>query len=494
MQGKPGLSPAPQEVGSLDQTLEAARAAQSEWAARPLAERLRVIGRAREMLAEQASELCRTISPEGRRRPEETLVVELLPLADACRYLERAGGRLLAPKRLGAKGRPFWLFGIDVEIRREPLGVVLILGPFNYPLFLPGIQSIQALAAGNAALVKPAPGFAAPMRALAEILRQAGAPDGILAVLDDSTASGEAAVAAAVDKVVLTGSADTAGRVLGELAPRLIPATVEASGSDAVFVLPGADIPMVADALAYGLRLNGGATCIAPRRVFVAQALAAELEAAITRSFSALEPIPISAACRRQLGPLIAEAELAGCRFIPDKPDLSAQAVPPLAVADATAALGLLRADLMSPVLSLVAVADESAALDAAAACPYALGAAVFGPEPEARRLAERIDAGTVTINDLIVPTADPRLPFGGRHLSGFGTTRGDQGLLEMTSIKTVSLRRGKFRPHFEPSHSADEAIFRSYIEAAHAAGLGRRVAAAMRLTRALMSRRRDTG
>ncbi len=493
MQGNTGPSPTPREHRCLEPTLEAARAAQSRWAAKSLDERLRVIGKARELIAERASKLCQSVSPEGRRQPGETLVVELLPLADACRYLVKAAPQILASRRLGHRGRPFWLYGIEAEIHREPLGVVLILGPFNYPLFLPGIHCIQALTAGNAAIVKPAKACEAPMRALAEILKEAGLPDGLLAVLDDSTETGEAAVASAVDKVVLTGSAETGGSVLAGLAPRLIPATVEASGSDAVFVLPGADLAMVADALAYGLRLNGGATCIAPRRVFVVEGLAPALEKAVERRLSNSMPIPLTPARRAQLSRLFDEAEAAGCGFIPNKPDFSAGTIGPLAVTGATTALGLLKEDLMSPVLSIVAVADEETALAAAKECPYALGAAVFGPEPAAQRLAERVDAGSVTINDLIVPTADPRLPFGGRRLSGFGTTRGDQGLLEMTAIKTISRRRGTFRPHFDPPQPDDEEIFQSYIEAAHGAGLGRRFAATLRLVKALSSRRRGT-
>ena len=103
-------------------------------------------------------------------------------------------------------------------------------------------------------------------------------------------------------------------------------------------------------------------------------------------------------------------------------------------------------------------------ALNAAAQCPYALGASIFGPEPLARSLAGRVRAGSVIINDLIVPTADPRLPFGGQGISGFGTTRGAEGLMEMTVLKTVTLRSGRFRPHYDPVTPADTAMMLDYI------------------------------
>ena len=124
----------------------------------------------------------------------------------------------------------------------------------------------------------------------------------------------------------------------------------------------------------------------------------------------------------------------------------------------------LLREDVFAPWLALVPVTDMEQALDALSACPYALGAAIFGPERAARALAPRIPAGSVCINDLIVPTADPRLPFGGRGRSGFGVTRGAEGLLEMTVIKTVSTRRGRFRPHLAPPRPGDAVRYASLI------------------------------
>jgi acyl-CoA reductase-like NAD-dependent aldehyde dehydrogenase len=132
----------------------------------------------------------------------------------------------------------------------------------------------------------------------------------------------------------------------------------------------------------------------------------------------------------------------------------------PVLVADTTPELALLRADIFAPVLALVPVRDCEEALRFDERCPYALGASVFGPEEPARRLAARIRAGTVTINDLIVPTADSRLPFGGRGESGYGVTRGAEGLLELTAIKTVSIRRGRRRPHYEPRTAIDQTVF----------------------------------
>ncbi|HEX2941449.1 MAG TPA: aldehyde dehydrogenase family protein, partial [Rhodopila sp.] len=360
--------------------LNRARPAGHAWRDWPLPRRLGIVARFRRLVAAEAVTLAGSL---GQRRPiADTLTAEVLPLAEAARFLAREAERVLAPRRFGRRGRPAWLGGVRLEVRREPCGVVLILAPGNYPLFLPCVQILQALAAGNAVCAKPAVGCAAPLLAFADMLRRCGLPDGVLTILPEDVATGIAATHAGFDKIILTGSAPTGMAVLRSAADHLTPCTMELSGDDPVFVLPGADLSLVAAAVAYGTRLNGGETCIAPRRIFA--------------------PADAAPALRRLL-------------------DAASPAPPPV-----------------------IAVHDTEEALALAAESPYALGAAIFGPDAPARDLALRVHAGCVVINDIIVPTADPRLPFGGRRQSGFGVTRGVEGLLEMTVIKSIVVRHGR--------------------------------------------------
>lgn len=463
--------------------------AKESWAATSLADRLRVIRRLRRAIATDPIALARTLGDrraQGRTQAE-TLGAEVLPLLDAARFLERRAASLLRPRRLGLGGRPVWLWGVSAELRREPCGAVLILASGNYPLFLPGAQVLQALAAGNAVAVKPAPGCAAPMHALAAMLGEAGLPGGVLSVLTDSMEAGKAAVEAGYDRIVLTGSAATGRRVLAAAAEQLTPCTMELSGNDPVFVLPGADLDLAAAVLAYGLRLNGGATCIAPRKVFARPGIATALEARLLARLADSPEIAVPPATLTRLRALLDEARAAGAR-VSASPGVAAMR--PIVVADVPSGLGLLTEDVFAPVLSIVPVPDEDAALAAATACPYALGAAVFGPPEASRRLAARIRAGSVVINDLIVPTADPRLPFGGRGESGFGLTRGVEGLLEMTVCKTVMLRRGRFRPHLD-AHEMDADAMVALIAALHRPGF-RRLAALPHLTKRRACRSRS--
>jgi acyl-CoA reductase-like NAD-dependent aldehyde dehydrogenase len=453
---------------NVARALLSARRACLAWAGHSIKERLRIIRRVRQLIARDSEAFAADLA--DRRPAAETLVSEVLPLAEAARFLEGHAAALLAPRTL-RRGRPLWLLGVRAEIRREPLGAVLILAPSNYPLFLPGAQSLQALAAGNAVCVKPAPGCSKPMSRLAALLAEAGLPDGVLTVLDESVETAAAAVRAGFDRIVLTGSAETGRRVLAAAAARLTPTTMELSGNDPVFVLPGADIDMVASCLAYSLRLNGGATCIAPRRVFVLHAVAQALEQALQARIDTIGPAAVPERVRVQLQGLLHEAEAAGARVLAWP---GAERVPPVIVADAPLGLRLLREDVFAPVLAIVPVLDMEQALVVAKDCRYALGASIFGPPAEAMLLAARVNAGAVVINDVIVPTADPRLPFGGRGESGFGVTRGAEGLLEMTVLKTISTRSGRARPHLAAPRSKDAPRFAAMIRLLHGGGLSR--------------------
>jgi acyl-CoA reductase-like NAD-dependent aldehyde dehydrogenase len=490
---RPSMDLKPPAKAGPAERVRLARQAQRRWAALPLHARLEAVGRLRRRLAREAEALIATLSNQGGRSPAESVAAELLPLADACRFLEREAEKLLAPRRMGRRGRPAWLFGHRAEIWREPLGVVLVIAPDNYPLLLPGVQLLQALVAGNAVLIKPALGCSAPIARLLDMMQRDGLPHHVCILLGQDVGEARQALRAGVDHVVLTGSADTGRAVLSELAPTLTPATVELSGCDAVFVLPGADLEMVADALAFGLRLNASATCIAPRRVFVARDVAAGLERRLRTRLAALDAVPIAERTRHLLRQLFADAESRSARFVPARPALDEPLFAPAALVGADPDMAILRTDVFAPVLAVVPVEDMDEAIRLDGLCPYRLGASLFGPAVAARELARKVNAGSVTINDLIVPTADPRLPFGGRKASGFGVTRGADGLLALTRLKTVSLREGRFRPHYGPPDEAQLEAGLGYLRAAHASGWRERARGLAALLRALRRLSRNT-
>jgi acyl-CoA reductase-like NAD-dependent aldehyde dehydrogenase len=468
--------------------LEGVRLAQREWAATSLSHRLGIVRELRRRMASGATELAETIPTHLpgalSRTVADSLVAEVLPLIEACRFLEREAVGILQPKNLGTEGRPVWLGGVEAEVERAPWGVVLILGPANYPLLLAGVQALQALAAGNAVLWKPAPGTAVVALALQALLVESGLHPELLTVLDPSVESATEAIAAGVDYVVLTGSAETGKAVLRQLAETLTPAAMELSGCDAVFVLPGADIERTVQALAFGLRFNGSFTCMAPRRVFLVGAVDDGLEGRLAAELGTITPVAVTEATARLLRGLIEDAREQGAEILLDGIGDSSGAgmLGVTLIAGATPALRSMQAEIFAPVLSVMRARDLDEVLTANAACPYALTASIFGPEKEARLLAGRLQVGNVLINDIVIPTADPRIAFGGRGRSGFGVTRGAEGLLAMTTPRTIQIQRRFSRRVYEATGDGHVGLFASLAEVLHGGGVGRRLAGLRRM------------
>lgn len=475
---------------SLDFALLKLRAqqAQSRHATEAWTLRRRKLHRLHSLVVERAEVLAGLVAGHRGCTPAEALATELIPLADAVKFNARRFARLLAPKRLGTVDRPGWLIGVDSEVRRQPLGLILVIAPGNYPLYLAGVQSVQAIAAGNAVWLKPAPGAAEILSTFRELLVQAGFGPDLIQVLPESIEAGRAAIAAGVDKVVFTGSADTGRRVLEQLAPHLTPAVMELSGCDAVFLRHDADLELAARAVAFGLTINRGATCIAPRRVFVPRQHLAGFTQRLRDELASRRPINLDAGACQQWLPRVKDALGRGAFIVAGT--LHAQRVTgPLVLGGVTPEMPLLQEDAFAPVAGIVAVHDDEEALVADARCTYALGASVFGRNrPAACQLAGRIRAGSVVINDLIAPTADPRLPFGGLGRSGFGVTRGAEGLLELTAPKVVISNRTRLRLHYRPFREEDTPLFRTLLELGHGASLRSRLLALLRALRLFRS------
>jgi len=473
------------------QSLAAARLAQATWAATPIEERLQLLGRFRALLAAHGDRLAAALNLPQRRSSGESWTSEIVPLADACQFLERNAHRVLSPRKLGASRRPLWLWGSVAQVQREPWGLVLVVGPANYPLLLPGVQTLQALAAGNAVALKPGRGGGPVLQAFRQLLIESGLDARLLPVLGESSAVVQRAIEVGVDKVLLTGSAAAGRAVLAALAARLVPATLELSGCDAMFVLTGADLDLAKRALAFGLTLNSGQTCIAPRRVFGNRSTLAELSRRLALRLATESPVQLELGHAQMVQRLVDRAVESGAHCVAGG-FVDQTRMTPLVLLGVRPEFEIAQTDVFAPLTMFIECADAAAMLAANANCPYALGASVFGPAGEAQAFAEHVPAGVVVVNDLIVPTADPRLPFGGRGESGYGVTRGAEGLLELTRPKVIIHRRGRFRPHFEPAGGA-AALAQAYLRAQHSAGWRLRLSGWWRLIGELMNSNRQS-
>lgn len=474
---------------------DAARKSQAEWFQAPLRKRLEVVGGLAHLIAREHGRLAELIDRPNANYADK-LASEIIPLADACRYTARRGFQVLAPRSLPRHDNPRWLGHIGVTVHREPWGLVLVIAPRNYPLFLPAVQMIQAIAAGNGVLVKAAPDCDEVLSFLARLLVDCGMLDGLVQILPTSVEAASTAISQGVDKVLVTGSNSTGRKVAERLVEHLTPATMELSGCDPVFVLPDADLTRLADALAFGLRLNGGATCMAPRRVYIASRQQDQLEPLLVERLSDSPTAVVHPTAWPLLISAVEQAIAGGARFVLGSEWMSSpeHRSGPMILGNVSPEMRIAQADLFAPVLSLIAVENMSQAVELNRTFPYALSASIFGSSRSAEYWSRFISVGCVTINDLIAPTADPRVSFGGRAESGYGMTRGLEGLLELTRPKYVCTRRGTWLPHLQSSGKTLDSTLAGLLQLSHGGSLRVRILGLWQVIASLRKKPADSG
>jgi acyl-CoA reductase-like NAD-dependent aldehyde dehydrogenase len=371
-----------------------------------------------------------------------------------------------------------------------------IIGTWNYPLFLNGVQIAQALTAGNGVLWKPSEVGPASAAALHRLLWEAGYPEALIQMLPATRKAGPELAEAQIDHVVFTGSSAVGRKLAETLGRRLISSTMELSGCDPLFVLEDADLNLAARAAWFSATVNRGQTCLATRRVFVQQSVYSRYLEALKPLLAHGKPLPLALVSQaEQARRLVDEAVSAGASLLEQTsncPRADEGAVyPPTVVFDARPEMALCREASFAPIVAVVPFDNLERAIRAnEASCSYGLGAAIFTANP--RRgilLARQLKTGVAAINDVLVPIGHPATPFGGVRESGWGVTQGAEGLLEMTVPQVVSVRSGRMRPHYDaaagkPPLSA--AGFQAMLQWGHAATLGRRLSGLSALIRSL--------
>jgi acyl-CoA reductase-like NAD-dependent aldehyde dehydrogenase len=439
-----------------EQAVRRCRDAQSAWQTRSVRERLRPVRAFRHRLADTCEELCAAVGTDVGKSPAEATASELLPLAEACRFLERHAASLLRPRRIPTGTRPLWLWGQRDVIHRRPRGVVGIIGTWNYPLLLNGVQILQAVTAGNGVVWKPSE--VAPQSAAALFDLLSDFPPGLVQMLPATREMGGALADADVDHVVFTGSQVVGRKLAAHLGSRLVSSTLELSGCDAFFVLDDADVNLAARAAWFAATINRGQTCIAARRAFVQRSRYEAFLGALRPLVEQTAPLQLALAGHvRQADRLVEAALSEKGRFIsgktPQEGDVQTSAL--RVVADARPEWAVCQEASFAPLLAVLPFEDDRQAIEMQHYCPFGLAASILtGNLRRAQEMAARLNVGMVTINDVIAPTAHPATPFGGRGASGWGVTQGAEGLLEMTVPQGVSVRSGNWRPHYDPPGS----------------------------------------
>ena len=384
----------------------------------------------------------------GHRAATETELIEIAPLLAEIRHARAHLGRWMRPER---RGKALEFFVLKNRVLYQPLGVIGILSPWNYPLLLSLGPLVDVLAAGNRAMLKPSELSPQVSALLAEMIEANFAADEV-AVVTGGADIGAAFAGLAFDHLVFTGSTAVGRKVMAAAAPNLTPLTLELGGKSPALIAPGAAIGAAAKAIAFGKFLNAGQTCIAPDYVLVPEAEREALVAALLGRIAEAYPVArsgrdytslISPRHAERLRGALAEAEARGARLLQPPGFVlppSDRALVPTLVLDLPDDTLLAREEIFGPVLPIFGYGHLDDALARIAGAGRPLAFYLFSQDAAlAADVLARTRSGNVTLNSTILHIAQNELPFGGIGPSGMGAYHGQDGFRRFSHARGVT-------------------------------------------------------
>jgi acyl-CoA reductase-like NAD-dependent aldehyde dehydrogenase len=429
-----------------------ARVAQPAWEALGYEGRGRVLRRAQKWVVDHSEEIVATIVAETGKTYEDAALVEVGYAANAFGFWAKRAPRYLADERIRSSN-PFVL-GRRLVVRYGPVGVVGVIGPWNYPLVNGFGDCIPAFAAGNAVIIKPSKTTPLTSLLMADGMRECGMPEGIFQVATGGAKTGEALIDA-VDMIMFTGSTDTGRKVMERAARTLTPVSLELGGKDPMIVLADADLERAANAAVYYSMQNAGQTCISIERVYVEADVHDPFVAKVTAKARALRQGMPAGPGSVDVGAITFPPQLeVVARHVEQARDAGAS-VPvgghardgrfyePTVLTGVDHSMAAMTEETFGPTLPIMQVADAEEAIRLANDSPYGLGASVWTKDlARGEQIARRIESGAVCVNDAQLNYLALELPMGGWKASGLGVRHGAGGIRKYTRQQALLITR----------------------------------------------------
>ncbi len=431
-----------------------ARAAQPAWEALGFEGRARVLRRMQKWMVDNADRVIQTIVDESGKTYEDASVVELSYGAGALGFWAKHAPNYLADEKIRTSN-PI-VMGRKLLVRYRPVGVVGVIGPWNYPLTNNFGDAVPALAAGNAVVLKPSQVTPLTSLLLADAIRECGLPaDAIQVILGGADAA--QAMIDEVDFVMFTGSTATGKKVMARAAETLTPVGLELGGKDPMIVLADADLERAANAATYYALQNGGQTCVSVERVYVEAPIYDRFVDAVTERVKALRQGPPAGPASIEVGAMtfgpqldivrehVEQARAAGARITAGGHvrEGSGRFFEPTVLADVDHTMTAMTEETFGPTIPIMKVADAEEAIRLANDSPYGLGASVWTKDTaRGEQIARRLESGYACVNDANVNYFAYELPMGGWKESGLGVRHGAAGIRKYTRQQAILVTR----------------------------------------------------
>ena len=441
----------PERVPGL---VDRARAAQPGWEAIGFEGRAEVFRRAQRWMVDRGDRVIRTIVSETGKAWEEAQLAEAAYVTGAFGFWAKNAQKFLAEEKVRSAS-PF-VMGRKLRLRYAPLGVVGVIGPWNYPLINSFGDAIPAMAAGNAVIVKPSEVTPLSSMLMGEMLRECGLPQGVYQVAPGFGETG-AALIDEVDFIMFTGSTATGKKVMGHAAQTLTPVSLELGGKDAMIVCADADVERAANAAVHYSMQNSGQTCISTERVYVEEPVYDEFVGLVADKVRGLRHGAPAGPGSLDLGAIIHppqsdiveahvnDAVAKGAQVLAGgkRRDENGHFYEPTVLVNVDHGMACMREETFGPTLPIMRVADSDEAVRLSNDSAYGLQASVWTKDlAKGERLARRIEAGAVTVNDAQVNYIAFELPMGGWKASGFGSRHGADGIRKYTKKQALVVTR----------------------------------------------------
>lgn len=421
-------------ASQVDSILHRAQAAQIVWRSKPIADRAEVLRKLGSLLLAQKSSLAKLMNEEmGKSIGEAEAEVE--KCANCASYYAESGPKFLQSKQIESSAK-------NSFVAFEPLGVVLAIMPWNFPLWQALRCAIPALLAGNVVVLKHASNVTGSALAAEKLVKDAAGVSGLLQALILPGADAEKLIGKPeISAVSFTGSTDVGRKIASAAGQNLKKCVLELGGSDAYVILADADLTLAANICAKSRLLNSGQSCISAKRFIVEKAVSEEFEQKFLAELQKIAIAPLARAdLRQELHDQVQRSISAGAKLlcggkIPEGPG---NFYPATLLSGVEPGMAVFQEETFGPVAALVVVENEEMAIRLANQSEFGLGAAVFTMDAnKGQKIAEKeLFAGSCFVNELV--RSDSRLPFGGIKNSGYGRELGEFGVHEFVNIKTV--------------------------------------------------------
>lgn len=445
--------PAPTHSSELDNVLDQQRAAFLRDGPPELAQRRAALRRLKAEILRRRTEITRALNTDfGQRSERESAIVELIPLVQSITYLTRHVGHWMQPERRHVSA--YFQFG-RAWVIRQPVGVVGIIAPWNYPVSLALVPLATAIAAGNRAMLKPSELTPATSAVIAKIVQAVFPPEQVSVVLGDADV-GAAFSALPFDHLLFTGSTAVGKKVAVAAARNLTPVTLELGGKSPVVIEPGFSMTQAAERVAYGKLTNAGQTCIAPDYVLLHEQDQERFAQAYQEAAHTLHPngyagspdytAILNTHHYERLTGLVHDAEAQGAQAIRLGQDAPAEhLLAPVLLLNVTPDMAVMQEEIFGPILPVLTYQHLDEAIAFINARPRPLALYYFGDNRvERNKLLKRTVSGNVTLNGTLLHYAQDDLPFGGVGDSGMGAYHGKEGFIALTHPRGI-YKQGRF-------------------------------------------------